>query len=215
MEIAPFPQTQPRCSICQFCTLSLPEFPVRGGSRREESLSLGKCPPNPELGRERVRHFSRPLGATGVATLQGCFSGRGTGTEQKDFRARPSPLSPPAHRREFQVLATSCPHMSLNIQGKQSPLENLGKLRATEWRLCGDLVPTPRGPGDRRGRGGAGGRAWGWRGGCGASRSCPGESGASSGPGWAPRAPGGGSPRRRRGRRVPGLSPPREREPPN
>lgn len=65
--------------------------------------------------------------------------------------------------------------MSLNIQGKRSPLENHGKLRATEWRLCGDLVPTPRGPGDRRGRGAAGAASAGRARGCGASRSCPGS----------------------------------------
>lgn len=174
MEIVPFPQTQHRCSICQF-EHSLCPTPQSGAGEGARSPCLsGNVLLTPSWAEGESDIFLGLSGQLAWPPCRAAFREAGQGRSKGTFGPSLHPV-PRAHRRELQLLATSCPHMSLNIQGKRSPLENHGKLRATEWRLCGDLVPTPRGPGDRRGRGAAGAASAGRARGCGASRSCPGS----------------------------------------
>lgn len=183
----------------------------------------GKCPPSPALGGGRVGHFPRPLSRRPAwPPSRAAFRDTGLGRSKRRLSG-PAFTPLPRLLSEFQLLVTSCPHVGPHTQDKRSPQGNPGKLRATRRRLCGDLVPNPRGPRARGGQGrSAGGERQAGPGAAGSRGSAPGEGPtasrareerASGAPGRAPRAPGGRSPRR--GRRVLSLSPPREPEPLN
>ena len=73
-EIALFPQVQPRCPVCRFCILSLPESLTLGGNRREGPRFSREKSSQPRAGRRESPTFSSAsLRAAGVATSQGCF----------------------------------------------------------------------------------------------------------------------------------------------
>lgn len=173
-----FSQIQPRCPVCHFCTLSTP-----GGSRGEVPWFSREKSSQPRAGQRASRtFFSASLRAAGVATSQGGFSGRGLGRSKGSQTFRPGlHPRPRAPRREFQLLATSCPHVSPNTRDTQS-------LQGSPKRLGGDCAGSwwqGRGGGER-GAGSGGG----------AARSRPGG-GTGSRPGSGGRAAGRAGPRAR------------------
>lgn len=99
---------------------------------REVLGSLGECPPKPALGRGSVGHFSRPLSRQPAwPPRRTAFRDAGLGRSKDRLSGRAFTPFPVAHRREFQLLATSCPRVSPNTQDKRSPLGNPEKLHAT------------------------------------------------------------------------------------
>lgn len=150
-EIALFPQVQPRCTVCRFCILSLPESLTLGGNRREGSSILsGKVLPAPRWAEGESDIF---LGLS-PGSRRGHLAGLllGTRAEKKEtFRPGLDPLP----RARVPALGHLLPARESEHPGRRCPQGTPGTLRATWSWLCGDLVPNPRGPGARGGRGGA------------------------------------------------------------
>lgn len=150
--------------------------------------------------RECRTFFSASLPAAGVATSQDCFSGRGTGVEQRQtFRPGLHPL-PGGSQARVPALGHLLPARESKHPGQAIPSGKPGETARDQEVTAWTSFPTSRAP-TPEGQGGRLRAPAGLEGGWapqslpgGGTERCPGKSSASLGRVWAPRAPGRGSP---------------------
>lgn len=102
----------------------------RGGGRAPWSSRETSSQPKPGVG--RVGHFPRPLcGQPAWPPRRAAFRDTGLGWSKRRLAGPAATAFLGAHGQEFQLLATSCPHVSLNAQDKRPLQGSPGKLRTT------------------------------------------------------------------------------------